>query len=102
MLLKETSQVAILSREAWLVCRGLRERRRGEGRRGEEERRREEEGRRGGEEMRGERRGEEATSFHRELATGGEYSAVGGKGRSQMGRKNNRVGYIYQENQPKR
>ena len=73
MLLKETSHVAILSREAWLVCRGLRERRR-----------------------------EEATSVHRELATGGEYSAVGGKGRSQMGRKNNRVGYIYQENQPKR
>ena len=73
MLLKETSHVAILSREAWLVCRGLRERRR-----------------------------EEATSVHRELATGGEYSAVGGKGRSQMGRKNNRVGYIHQENSPKR
>ena len=64
MLLKETSHVAILSREAWLVCRGLRVRRR-----------------------------EEATSVHRELATGGEYSAVDGKGRSQMGRKNNlRVG----------
>ena len=73
MLLKETSHVAILSREAWLVCRGLRERRR-----------------------------EEATSVHRELATGGEYSAVGGKGRSQMGRKNNRVGNIHQENPPKR
>ena len=68
MLLKETSHVAILSREAWLVCRGLRVRRR-----------------------------EEATSVHRELATGGEYSAVGGKGRSQMGRKNNRVGYIHQK-----
>ena len=90
MLLKETSHVAILSREAWLVCRGLRERRRGRG--GEE---------RGGEEKRGKRR-EEATSVHRELATGGEYSAVGGKGRSQMGRKNNRVGNIHQENPPKR
>ena len=73
VLLKETSHVAILSREAWLVCRGLRVRRR-----------------------------EEATSVHRELATGGEYSAVGGKGRSQMGRKNNRVGNIRQENPPKR
>ena len=45
---------------------------------------------------------EEATSVHRELTTGGEYSAVDGKGRSQMGRKNNRVGNIHQENPPKR
>ena len=49
-----------------------------------------------------ERRREEATSVHRELTTGGEYSAVDGKGRSQMGRKNNRVGNIHQENPPKR
>ena len=82
MLLKETSHVAILSREAWLVCRGLRERRREE-------------------EKRGKRR-EEATSVHRELAAGGEYSAVDGKGRSQMGRRSNRVGYVHQENPPKR
>ena len=41
---------------------------------------------------------EEATSVHRELTTGGEYSAVDGKGRSQMGRQNNiRGGYIHQE-----
>ena len=60
-----------------------------------EEERREE--RRRGQERREEERREEATSVHRELATGGEYSAVGGKGRSQMGGKNNRVGYIHKK-----